>query len=206
MIVDVQQGTPEWLRARVGFATASEFSSVLAKGRGGEPSKMRRNYMVQLVTERLTGVPVETYFNRHMEWGQKWEPVARGELEAELGVIATQVGFVTHDEVPWAGASPDSLIEQDCGAEIKCPSVSTNHVAVFSHGMPPEHFAQVQGNMWVTGRPTWWFASFDPRMPKNLRLYITLVKRDDAFISTLEAEVKKFLHDVEVEQGRLLRL
>jgi hypothetical protein len=65
--------------------------------------------------------------------------------------------------------------------------------------MPEEHKAQVQGCMWVTGRQTWEFVSFDPRMPENLRLYRETIKRDDDFIKHMEAEILKFLAEVETQ-------
>lgn len=196
------QGSPEWLAARAGHATASRFADVLAKIKSGE-SASRRNYRTQLVTERLTGLPVEGYRNAAMEWGNAQEPAAREEIEERLGFLVEPVGFVPHPEMKWVGASPDGYIRGLWTTQIKCPYVSTNHVETIEAGMPPSHVAQVQGELWVTGRERCLFASFDPRMPPNLRLYHEWVDRDNDYIARLAREVEQFLIEVDEMTKRL---
>lgn len=192
----MNQGTPEWLAARAGHVTASRFKDVLAKGKSGE-AITRRNYRFQLVTERLTGLPCETYKNGAMEWGTAHEPDARQAYEAKTAAIVEEVGLILHPSIAWVGASPDGLIEDDGGMEIKCPAQSAVHVETITSGVPSEHRAQIQGAMWVTGRKWWDYASFDPRMPENLQLYVERVQRDEGYIKALEEEVIKFLAEVE---------
>jgi putative phage-type endonuclease len=199
----MNQGTQAWLADRVGHVTASRFKDVLAKIKTGEAAG-RRNYRVQLVTERLTGNPTESYTNAAMEWGTATEPLARAEYESARSLMVDETGFLHHPEILWVGASPDGLIGADGGCEIKCPHQSTVHVETWDGGMPPEHRAQVQGTLWVTGRKWWDFISFDPRMPAGLRLYVERVERDDAYIAALAAEVAKFLDEVESMRERLL--
>lgn len=198
----MNQGTPEWLAARAGHVTASRFKDVLAKARSGSGGEAatRRAYKMQLVTERLTGQPCETYKNAAMEWGTATEPYARAAYETERGLMVDESGFLPHPTVQWVGASPDGLIGADGGCEIKCPANSVVHVETLAGGMPLEHRAQVQGTLWVTGRAWWDYISFDPRMPPKLRLYIERVKRDEEYIKRLADEVSGFL--VEVEKMR----
>lgn len=197
----MEQGSAEWLAARAGCVTASRLGDVLAKIKTGEAA-VRRNYRMQLVTERLTGLPTETYENAAMRWGKEQEPFARMAIESTLGYFVDEVGFLKHPEIEWCGASPDGLIEADGGIEIKCPYNSVAHVETLTNGVPAEHIPQIQGNLWVTGRKWWLFASFDPRMPEHLRLFTAKVERDETYIQKLEAEVKKFLAEVDamVEQ------
>jgi putative phage-type endonuclease len=201
----VIQGSPEWLAARAGVCTASRFKDVLATVKVGEASG-RRNYRWQLVTERLTGQPCESFHNAAMQWGTDNEPHARKAYEAETGDLVGLSGLILHPSVALVGCSPDGLIGDDGGIEIKCPANSVVHVETLSGGMPSEHRAQVQGAMWVTGRKWWDFVSFDPRMPDKLRLYVERVKRDDAYIATLEAAVLQFLAEVDRQhQGLMAR-
>jgi hypothetical protein len=201
----MNQGTPEWLAARAGHATASRFQDVLAKVKVGEAST-RRDYRWQLVTERLTGLPVEQYTNKAMERGAEQEPYARMAYEAASGELVEEVGFMLHAGLAMVGASPDGLIGEHGGCEIKCPYNSVVHVQTLSGGMPAEHRPQVQGTLWVTGRQWWDFISFDPRMPDKLRLYVERVKRDEDYIAKLDAEVCQFLKEVEQMHKQLLAM
>ncbi len=188
------QGTQEWLIERAGKVTASRFKDVLAKIKTGEAAT-RRNYRMQIVTERLTGLPTESFQNGAMQWGKDQEATARLAYEKKSGALVIEHGFLTHLTID-AGCSPDGLIGDDGGIEIKCPFNSMIHVETVLGGMPSEHMPQVQGAMWITGRQWCDFVSFDPRLPENLRLYVQRIPRDEVFISNLESEVVKFLAEV----------
>lgn len=195
------QGSPEWFLDRCGRATASEFSSVLAKGEG----KTRAKYLRRVVTERLTGKPTETYRNGHMDRGTEQEPLARLAYEAATGEPVELVGFIKHPLI-MAGASPDGLVGHDGGAELKCVIPTVQLDTWLGGDYPSEHRAQVQGNLWITGRDWWDFCSYSPDMPAHLRLYRFRVRRDERYIATLEAEVRKFLEEVDALCDRLMRM
>jgi hypothetical protein len=187
----VIQGSPEWLAARCGCATASEFSSVLAKGQG----KTRAAYLRRVVAEMLTGKPSETYRNAHMDRGQEQEPFARMAYEAATGALIEEVGFIRHDTEP-IGCSPDGLIDSDGGAEIKSVIPTVQIDTILAGSYPTEHKAQIQGNLWITKRTWWDFVSYCPDMPTdNLRLYVFRVERDEDYIKRLEAEVTAFVRE-----------
>jgi putative phage-type endonuclease len=187
-MIELVQGTDEWRAARAGKITASRLCDVMAKIKTGEAAT-RRAYRWELLTERLTGLPCESYTNRAMEWGTAHEPEAREAYEAETGNLVEQVGFLLHPDYPMVGCSPDGMIGKDGGLEIKCPHSSVVHVQTLKGGMPSEHKPQVQGTLWITGRTWWDFVSFDPRMPEGLRLYVERIQRDEAYIAELAAEV-----------------
>lgn len=194
------QGSPEWLQARCGNATASEFASILAKGQG----KMRAAYLRRIVAERLTGKPCETYRNSHMDRGQEQEPHARLAYEAATGNLVEIVGFLKHPELA-AGCSPDGLIDADGGSEIKSVIPTVQVDTLLSGSYPSEHKAQVQGNLWITKRQWWDFVSFCPDMQKpDHRLYVYRVYRDEDYIAALEKEVRGFLRDVDQMVDMLL--
>lgn len=191
-IVECFQGTPEWHAARCGRATASEFSSVLAKGEG----KTRASYLRKLVGERLTGKVTESFTNVHMIRGSEQEAMARLSYESVIDDFVEQVGFIQHDKL-MVGCSPDGLVGKSGGCEFKCVLPHVQVETMLRGTFPPEHKAQVQGCLWITGREWWDFGSYCPDMPKHLRVYRFRVTRDEAYIETLEQEVIKFLTEVE---------
>lgn len=200
--MNAPQRTDEWLKERCGFATASRFADVMAKIKTGEAAT-RRKYRIQLVTERLTGNPVQGYQNAAMLWGTQTEPEARMAYEAEMGVIVQETGFLKHAAIPWCGASPDGLIDDDGMLELKCPE-SVTHIEWMEGGkVPPEHLPQIQGQMAVTGRHYVDFASYDPRFPEGLQLFIVRVPRDDSYIKELESGIVGFLSEVDAMMKKL---
>ena len=148
-IINCDQGTPEWFAARVGIPTASRFSDILAKGEG----KTRGRYLRDLAAEIIRGTPEEeTYTNAHMERGKAQEDEARRLYAFMADADPVQVGFIRDGR---KGCSPDSLIGDDGGLEIK---TALGHIQIerLQRGtLPSEHVAQVQGSLWVTGR-SWW--------------------------------------------------
>lgn len=188
------QGTEEWLAERVGFATASRFKDIMATIKTGEAAA-RRNYRAQLVVERLTGKQQDSFQNDAMRHGTETEPDARIAYEATTGKLVGEVGFIKHNIIS-AGCSPDGLIGEDGGLEIKCPYQTAIHIETLLTGMPSEHIAQIQGAMWITGRKWWDFVSFDPRLPEHLQLRIERIERDASFIAKLESQVEIFLREV----------
>lgn len=191
------QGSPEWLAARCGKVTASEFSAVMAKSK---EAVMRSKYLRRLAAERLTGKPMETYatgsWAKNLERGHEQEPYARMAYEERTGLIVNEVGLIDHATLKVA-CSPDGLIGDDGGAEIKSVIPTTQLETILAGAYPTTHKAQVQGSLWVTGRKWWDFCSFSPDMPEKHRLYVFRVNRDDEYIKTIEAEVLTFLADME---------
>jgi hypothetical protein len=180
-IIDCEQNSPEWLRARMGIPTASAFSDVLAKGEG----KTRRTYMLKLAGEIITGEPMESFTNGHTERGHAMEDEARDLYIFQTGASLQRVGFVRNEI---AGCSPDSLIGGDGGLEIKTKLPHLLIDVILKDKCPPEHVAQIQGTLWVTGRSYWDIVIYWPGIP----LFVKRVTRDETYIQTLAAEVERF--------------
>jgi hypothetical protein len=199
------QRSEEWHEERRGCATASCFDAVLAKGKDGGESKTRTAYVVKIVCEILTGKVAEGGFrNDAMDRGTAVEPFGLMAYEAETGRLITPAGFIRHPEIANCGASPDGLIDDDGGCELKCPAATHVHLdTILRARMPPEHRPQVQGNMFVTGRAWWDFVSYDPRLPEHLQLYIERIPRDDAYITKLRDEVIRFVNEVDEMVAKL---
>lgn len=191
----IEQGSNEWHLLRLGKVTASRIADVLSKGKSGE-SASRRNYRTELVVQRLTNLPGESFSNAAMEWGTNTEPKARTAYEVEKQQFVEQVAFIDHPSIEWFGCSPDGLVA-DGLIEIKCPN-STTHVDYLADNKPPaKYIPQMQCQMAVTGRQWCDFVSFDPRLPDDLQLFVVRLERDQEYIEAMEAEVKKFLSEVD---------
>jgi putative phage-type endonuclease len=192
----IEQGSLEWMQIRLGKATASRIADIMATTKSG-PSASRQNYLAQLVAERLTGTVQESFTNAAMQWGTDNEPVARAMYEVQTGFMVDQVGFVDHPTIPMSGASPDGLIDLDGLVEIKCPNTATHIETLIAKSAPSKYIKQMQWQIACTGRQWCDFASYDPRMPDRLALFVVRVHRDDVLIAKMEAEVAAFLDDVE---------
>ena len=191
----MEQGTQEWLQARCGKVTASRVADIMAKTKSGY-STSRGNYLAELVCERLTGVPTDTFKSAAMEWGTAQEPHARAAYEAVGGVLVEEVGFVPHPSIPDAGASPDGLVGAVGMIEIKCPYTATHIETLLSGKVPDRYNTQMQWQMACTGRTWCDYVSYDPRMPENMRLFLARVFRDQSAILAMETEVLTFIHEL----------
>jgi predicted phage-related endonuclease len=195
------QGTPEWLRARAGKATGSRASDILAKIKSGEAAA-RRDYRIQLVTERLSGLPAEDgYVNKEMIWGTEQEPYARIAYEAATGSLVREAGFAYLPDI-MAGCSVDGFVE-DGILECKCPKSATHINYLLAGKVPPAHEPQINHNLWITGAQFADFVSFDPRLPEHLQFFHIRVRRDESTIKAHEAEVLAFLAEVDSVVDRL---
>lgn len=203
-IIECAQGSPEWFAARCGVASASKFACIMAKIKTGEAAE-RRNYRTDLVVEKLTGKPLDSFTTPAMKQGIEREPFARMAYEARTGLIVDEVGFCRHDTLD-AGASPDGLIGADGGLEIKCPERSAHMRYLQQDAEPAEYTWQIQGGLWVTGREWWDFVSYNPDFPESLQLVIRRIKRNGDAIAKLAEEVEAFMQEVEQEIERVSRL
>jgi putative phage-type endonuclease len=188
IITGIEQGSDEWLEMRLGWITASKFKDVIAGGAG----KTRKSYMLQLAAEAITGARLESFSNEYMEWGTATEPQARSMYEFDTGNTVEEVSFVKFNTENKIGISPDGLIGNDGGIEIKCPKTTTQIETFLSGKMPSTHKAQVQGSLWVTGRKWWDFVSFDPRIEGDAGYFCVRVERDEEYITKLEANCFAF--------------
>ncbi|RAK68778.1 lambda exonuclease family protein [Phenylobacterium kunshanense] len=184
-VFNCEQGTPEWYEARLGIPTASEFATVMAKGRDGGASLTRKTYMMKLAGERLTGQPMDSYSNGHMERGKEWEAEAREQYAFEHEADPQIVGFLRRGDM---GCSPDSLIGERGGLEIKTKAAHLHIEALLRDDIPPEHRAQLQGFLLVTEREWIDLAIYCRKLP----LVTRRVSPDRDYIANLKGEIDRF--------------
>jgi putative phage-type endonuclease len=201
----MEQRTDEWFAARLGKVTASRVADVVAKTKSG-PAASRANYMADLVVERLTGQKASSFTSGPIEWGIAQEDNARVAYSARTGELVEQVGFIDHAIIAGSGASPDGRIGRgfvDGLVEIKCPSTATHLEYILTDTVPGKYIIQMQWQMACTAAAWCDFASYDPRLPAHLQLYIKRVPRDEKHIAELEAEVTKFLSELSDKVSKL---
>lgn len=189
-MINCEQRSEAWYRARMGIPTASEFDTILTPGRTKTEQKTRQTYMYKLAGEILTGQPMEQATTAAMIRGQELEPEARDLYALLTGAELTPIGFIRNGR---AGCSPDSLIGLDGGLEIKTKAPHLLIDVIRKDEFPAEHMAQVQGTLWLTEREWWDLAVYWPGLP----LFVKRVARDECFIKNLASEVERFNSDLE---------
>jgi putative phage-type endonuclease len=198
-----EQGTQEWLQERCGKVTASRIADLMARTKTGWGAS-RANYAAQLVAERLTGCVSPSFTNAAMIHGTETEPEARRAYEFFVDRDVQQVGFVPHPAIEMAGASPDGLVGEDGLLEIKAPQTATHIETLITEKIPEKYLLQMAWQMACTGRRWCDYASYDPRLPERMRLWVKRIPRDDELIAELEREVSAFITEID-EKVRVLQ-
>jgi putative phage-type endonuclease len=196
---------------RLGKVGASRIADIMSKGKGGEPSASRKNYMAELLCERLTGQRAESFTSAAIQWGLDHEDEARDAYELETGNIVTQCAGFSHPTIPMAGASPDGLIFNAEGniilrlVEIKNPNTWT-HLEFLDSGKIDMRYQWQMTWQMLCAKPSEWitdFVSFDCRLPDGLALKIAPYHIIDRMGVEAEMEVKDFLSELDSLESRM---
>ena len=189
-LIECEQGSEEWLKARLGIPSASNFSKLITMK--GTLSTQAKAYVDALVAETITGESTYVKVTDAMQRGTELEPYARERYFYETGNSVEEVGFCLHDDYQ-AGASPDGLIGEDGGLEIKCPLGGTMVSYLRVGRLPSKYWQQVQGCLHITGRKWWDFMAYHP----DMKPLIVRVERDEAFIAALDALLIDVVKEIE---------
>lgn len=186
------QGTREWRDARSRILTASNFDQVLT------PTKLAMAAGADLLARRIAcarvfGVYEDSVQTWAMQRGTELEPEAVLEYEEQTGRECLRVGLCLTDDGLF-GASPDSLVDDDGGLEIKCPTLDTHLEYLDTQAVPTKYRLQVQGALWVTGRAWWDFFSYYPGLPPLL----VRVEPDPVVFAAFDEALPKFEHAVQM--------
>lgn len=193
----LEQGSDEWLEAKLGIFGGTTFDKVQAVG-----TQTYKSLIYEKVAQRLLLAHQNAFSSRHTDWGLDHENVARLRYTMQTGRTVQLAGLVASTFSPWVAVSPDGLVGPDGGIEIKCPSTSREHIRHLVEGAPKVYVAQMQGCMLVTGRNWWDFVSFDPRMdsrPETIMAttHIQRYERDEQYIANLKLCLEQAVADVE---------
>lgn len=197
-VVACAQRSPAWFAARAGLLTASEAAAMLAQPKkGADESVGRTSLRLRLALESLTGVPLDDtpFQSGYMRRGLEREADAVWAYEARTGAIVQPVGFLRHESLP-IGCSPDGLVDEEGGVEVKCPKYTTHYDYLQKGKLPSEYVAQVTHSLLVSGLAWWDFVSYCPEFPAPARLFVVRVCRDDVKLHAYQLAVNLFWHEV----------
>ena len=195
-IIDTIQGSQEWLNIRGMYPTASNFDKILTPT--GHPSKQAEKYMYQLVGNRISGYIPETFKSQAMQDGTEKEPKARILFEVMTDLSVHEVGFCLHDSGMFGG-SPDGLINDDCGIEIKSPLAHTHIEYLLANKVPTCYISQVQGYMLICDLSHYYFMSYY----HGIKPLIINVPRDDKYCAALKVELESFCQELDKLEKRI---
>ena len=196
------QRSEAWYRARLGKVTGSRVAEATARTKSGWGAA-REVYMVELMTERLTGIPMDSFRSAAMQWGVDMEPQARAAYAFHTDVDVVEVGFAAHPVLAMAGCSPDGLIGSEGMLQIKCPNPRTHMNTLLTGEIDPDYIKQMQWEMACTGRVWSDFVSYDPRLPAPYSMFIQRVERNPEFIGAQEADVATFIAELDAKLATL---
>jgi len=186
-IFTMEQGSESWKEIRLAVVTASCFGKVLNSGKG------RGDYMKCLADEKRYGEQVDSYSCKAMDDGHIYESYARQYYEAKFDVKVQQVGFILWGHL---GCSPDGLIGDDGGLEIKCSQGKSHREILKRQKMPTTHIPQVQSSMWISHRKWWDFVSYSPWEEEEDPFFCQRILRNDNYINNiLKPASDRFLQD-----------
>jgi len=184
------QGSREWLAARIGIPTASNFHKILTP-KTEQYSIQAREYAYRLIAETLLNESLDSLFTtEHMERGKELEPQAVALYEFEQDISTEPIGFITTDDGR-IGCSPDRVVTVGRplyrAVEVKCPAPFT-HLKWYFEGFGADYRPQVQGQCYVGEFEEVDRYSFHPRMmPIHDRS-----ARDEPYIKKLADALERF--------------
>lgn len=157
---DIEQRTDAWYSLRAGRFTASEGQAIGNNGDGLE------SLCYDLAAEKLSKKVFSPEITDDMQRGIDLEAEAISAYELERGVSVRQCGFIEYGKS--AGCSPDGIVGDDGGLEIKCPKASVFVRAIADGKMDSKHLWQCQMSLAITGRKWWDLALYNEHFPRPL--------------------------------------
>lgn len=191
-IQKAQQGSEAWFKAKLGVISASNASKVVAK----KDSDTRLTYMSELVAQVCTGV-MEEINSKYMEWGNQHEGAARSSYEFATDSTMTQLPFVFKDSKFREGCSPDGIVSDSKGVEIKCPFNTVHYIKFLTDEKIKSEYAwQCQYTLRVMEADEWDFVQYDPRM-KAKPLHVLTIGRDEEKQKAFDDLIPAFIEDMD---------
>jgi hypothetical protein len=185
---DVEQGSDEWLQLRCGILTASTIGRLITPTLKLADNDTARGLQQTLIAERISGHVEYVHPSFDMQRGTLDEPYAR-DLYAEHHAPVTEIGFATRDiDGMILGASPDGLVGDDGGIEIKSRNPKTQLRTILDGTIPTANLAQIHGCMFVLDRAWWDYVSYAGGWP----LFVTRVYRDEKWDAIITAALRSY--------------
>jgi hypothetical protein len=199
-VVEAPQRSAEWFTARLGRLTGSCAGDMLAKVKSGGASASRKNLLLRLVLERLTGRAQEREFvSPAMQDGIDREADAFRAYESLTGEMVQRIGFLRHDSL-MAGCSPDGFLgDFDKLLSIKCRQHAAHYEFIRTGKIPADALAQMRHELWITDADAIDYFSWNPDFEPRLQSRVVTVTRAQADVDGYAKEAIAFLVEVDVE-------
>ena len=182
IIIEHQQGTPEWLEWRHQGIGASDAPAILGESRFRTPE--------QIFAEKCEPAR-DVYQNSAMAAGTRLEPIARKRYIATTGK-EVEPACLQSTRYEWLRASLDGISrDHDSVVEIKCGESVYRRVS-YSRSVPEYYYGQLQHILAITGLSTIDFWCHWPHCPDVL----LEVPRNDAYIKRLLKNEEEFWNRV----------
>lgn len=206
-IHETEQRSLDWMRLHVGRVTASEFGQLVTPLMKPKEGAGPHTFLCKKLAELYRGEPMcmlspKQHQSAQMEQGLFLEETVLPWFEFTYDTPVRKVGFCETDD-GLAGCSPDGLIGEDGGLEVKSPEPHTHCENLLEGVVPKEYMPQIHFSMFVTGRKWWKFVSYRKRFPA----LVVTVERDEALMLKIGAVVSDFQSKlaIAVEKLRALR-
>lgn len=201
IILRCQQGSRAWERARLGIPTASRFEKIMTP-KSMKPSRQAEGLRNELLAEWVTGYPFDSFTSDWAERGKLLEPEARKRYEFDRDLQVDEVGCVLRDD-GMAGASPDGLVGEGGGLELKCPAAKT-HVGYLldPDSLVESYYMQVMGGLLITRRKWWDIMSYCPTFPPVIKR----VEPSDEYLKHLAGHLGRFIDDLLEAREKLVEM
>lgn len=191
-IADAQQGSTMWQILKLGVISASNVNKAVAKA----GSETRNTYLAELCAQICTGT-FDELNSKYLEWGNFHEDAARSYYEFSTGNEVKQLPFVFKDESFRMGCSPDGIVNETKGVEIKCPFNAVHFVKfLVDDKIKSEYVWQYQYSLWVMDATHWDFVQYHPSMKKNPMKILT-VEKDEKTFKIFDELIPKFIEDLD---------
>lgn len=186
-IIDCKQHTTEWEAARLGRLTASEMDALLTPQFKIKDGASVETYLYEKLSEKILGYKPQTGGTFAMEQGGVVEGMARSWYSFEHNVDVREVGFIIGDDER-IGCSPDGLLPDGSGMEIKSPQGPRQLRYYIDGVLPAEYRVQVAHSLYVTGAPYWTFISYHRDLPP----LVVRVERDPKQMQAVGEAIARF--------------
>lgn len=185
---ELEQGSDQWLQSRCGLLTASTIGKLLTPKLDVANNDTSRGLTETLVAERITGVVDYVHPSFDMQLGTLNEPLAR-DLYREQYEPIHEIGFAVRDIGGLKlGGSPDGLVGEQGGIEIKSRRAKTHLRTILSDTVPAENMAQIQTLMLILERDWFDYVSYCQGLP----LHVIRVYPDMEWQDAIKAALRNF--------------
>lgn len=118
-ILTKEQRSLDWHKIRQNLITATDVPSILECS----PFKTKRELLIQKCSpiEDFNYINNKIFNSKAIEWGVKYEPIAKQIYQNLYNCVVDDLGLVGHKNIEWLGASPDGIIyTENKLVELKC--------------------------------------------------------------------------------------